>query len=39
MAKDNWDKFDILFKTFILGIIPIVIGLAASNVADSIKRG
>jgi len=39
MPKDNWDKFDILFKTFILGLIPIVIGLAASNVADSIKRG
>jgi hypothetical protein len=39
MAKDNWDKFDIFFKTLILGIIPIAIGLAASNVADSIKRG
>jgi hypothetical protein len=39
MAKDNWDKFDLLFKTFILGLIPIVIGVAANNVADSLKRG
>ncbi len=39
MAKDNWDKFDILFKSFVLGLIPIVIGVAASNVADSLKRG
>jgi hypothetical protein len=39
MAKDNWDKFDILFKSLVLGLIPIVIGLAASNVADSLKRG
>lgn len=39
MAKDRWDKFDILFKSFILGLIPIVIAVAASNVADSLKRG
>lgn len=39
MAKDNWDKFDILFKSFVIGLIPIVIGVAASNVADSLKRG
>lgn len=39
MAKDRWDKFDILFKSLILGLIPIVIGVAAGNVADSLKRG
>lgn len=39
MAKDGWDKFDILFKSLVLGLIPIVIGVAASNVADSLKRG
>jgi hypothetical protein len=39
MSKDNWDKFDILFKSFVIGLIPIVIGVAASNVADSLKRG
>lgn len=39
MPKDKWDKFDILFKSFVLGLIPIVIGVAASNVADSLKRG
>lgn len=39
MAKDSWDKFDILFKSIVLGLIPIVIGVAASNVADSLKRG
>lgn len=39
MSKDNWDKFDILFKSFVLGLIPIVIGVAASNVAESLKRG
>lgn len=39
MSKDNWDKFDILFKSLVLGLIPIVIGVAAANVADSLKRG
>ena len=39
MAKDGWDKFDIAFKSLVLGLIPIVIGVSASNVADSLKRG
>lgn len=37
--KDSWDKFDILFKTLVLGLIPIAIGVAANGVADSLKRG
>ena len=37
--KDNWDKFDILFKAIVLGIIPIAIGIAADNVAQSLQRG
>ncbi|MDJ0730156.1 MAG: SPOR domain-containing protein [Crocosphaera sp.] len=37
--KDNWDKFEILFKLVILGAIPIVIGVAGDNIAQSLKRG
>ena len=37
--KDAWDKFDILFKSLVLGLIPIVIGIAADNVAQSLQRG
>lgn len=37
--KDAWDKFDILFKSLVLGAIPIVIGFAADNVARSLQRG
>ncbi len=37
--KDAWDKFDIIFKSIVLGLIPIVIAFAADNVARSIKRG
>ena len=37
--KDAWDKFDILFKSLVLGAIPIVIGFAADNVAQSLQRG
>lgn len=37
--KDHWDKFDITFRSIILGLIPIVIALAADNVAQSLKRG
>ena len=37
--KDSWDKFDIVFKTLVLGLIPVVIGVAANGVADSLKRG
>ena len=37
--KDAWDKFDILFKSLVLGAIPVVIGFAANNVAQSLQRG
>lgn len=37
--KDAWDKFELIFKNLILGLIPIVIGVAANGVADSLKRG
>lgn len=37
--KDVWDKFDVLFKSLVLGAIPIVIGIAANHVAESIQRG
>jgi len=37
--KDNWGKFEIVFKTIVLGIIPIVIGFGADNIAQSLKRG
>jgi hypothetical protein len=34
--KDNWDKFDILMKIVILGLIPIVIKFGADKVAQSL---
>lgn len=37
--KDNWDKFDIIFKALVLGIIPIVIKFGADNIAQSVERG
>ena len=37
--KNAWDKFDILFKSLVLGAIPIVIGFAANHVAQSLQRG
>lgn len=37
--KDAWDKFELIFKNLILGLIPIVIGVTANGVADSLKRG
>lgn len=37
--KDNWDKFDILFKAFVLGLIPLVIKFGADNIAQSLKQG
>ena len=37
--KDAWDKFELIFKNLILELMPIVTGVAASGVADSLKRG
>ncbi len=37
--KDKWDKFDIIFKAIVLGVIPIVIAFGADNIAQSLKRG
>jgi hypothetical protein len=37
--KDAWDKFEIIFKSTILGLIPLVITLGANTVAQSIKKG
>jgi hypothetical protein len=36
--KDAWDKFDLLFKSLVLGAIPIAIGIAANHVAESLQR-
>ncbi len=38
-SKDNWDKFDLIFKALVLGIIPIVIKFGADNIAQSVERG
>jgi hypothetical protein len=37
--KDAWDKLELIFKNLILELMPIVTGVAASGVADSLKRG
>jgi hypothetical protein len=37
--KDTWDKFELIFKNSILGLIPFVMGVTANGVADSLKRG
>ncbi|MEL6439462.1 MAG: hypothetical protein AAFQ80_09445 [Cyanobacteria bacterium J06621_8] len=39
MSKDRWDKFEIIFKTIILGAIPLFIKFGADNIAQSLKTG
>jgi hypothetical protein len=36
--KDNWDKYDIIMKTIVLGVIPFVINHGFNEIAQSLKK-
>jgi hypothetical protein len=37
MAKDNWDKLNIVVSNIILVAIPIVIGVVGDNISRSLQ--